>query len=250
MGRDGKGLPVDGATGAGRRRSVSPPSSPGVRPAGWEDVPALRCGFGERRTGVAGLAGLVTARQVHGSRIVDVEGLDPAGGDRVEADGLLATRPGSLVGVRTAGCVPILLVAADGDWAAAVHAGWRGTLAGIAGEAVSVARRAGVDPSRLRAALGPSVGPCCYEVSTEVAERFEARGLPVGTKSGSPRLDLRAINERVLLAAGLFREAIQRCGPCTCCHHHRYHSYRMDPSDEGRQLSWIGWEVRAPRRGP
>jgi len=243
--RLGTSLP-DGCAATGRA----------LRPAGWESIEGLVCGFGDRRTDAP--AGTWTiARQVHGTEVVEVDP-PPAFGchDRVlqfEADALIVHRPGLLGGVRTADCVPLLLVAPGYDWAAVVHAGWRGTIAGIATAAVDRARRDGVDVRELRAALGPSIGGCCYEVSPEIGERFENAGLPVllsgDGRAGRPHLDLRAINAVLLERAGLPLHSIQHCGPCTRCACISYHSFRADPENGGRQISWIGWEDRTPLRG-
>lgn len=221
-----------------------------LRPAGWEDVEGLLCGFGDRLVGAP--AGTWTiARQVHGSHVVEVE--TPAlGGDPslpVEADALVVRRPGLVGGVRTADCVPLLLVAPDRGWAAAVHAGWRGTIAGIATAAVDRARRDGVEAAQLLAALGPSIGACCYEVSVEIGARFEQADLPVlrgRGMGGRPHLDLRAVNAVLLERAGVPERAIQHCGPCTRCACDRYHSFRAEPQQAGRQISWVGWEGRTP----
>lgn len=223
-------------------------SASALRPVGWDDVEGLVCGFGDRLVGAP--AGTWTiGRQVHGADLVEVEG--PAAGNDanlpLEADALVLRRPGLVGGVRTADCVPLLLVARGAGWAAAVHAGWRGTIAGIATAAVDRARRDGVNVAELRAALGPSIGACCYEVSCEIAESFARAGLPVlraAEPSGHPRLDLRMINAVLLERAGLLATSIQHCGPCTRCACDRYHSFRADPQQAGRQLSWIGWAAR------
>jgi polyphenol oxidase len=231
-----------------------------LRPAGWRSIEGLVCGFGDRvRSAPSGT--LLLAKQVHGNLVVDAGDRDPvaesasAGGYprvAVEADGLIAARPAVVVGVRTADCVPLLLVAPGGRWAAAVHAGWRGTIAGIAGEAVKAARRSGVAADGLLAALGPSIGPCCYEVSPELGEEFRRKGLPVvEATAGHPRphLDLRAANRVVLERSGLSPANMEDVGPCTRCASELFHSFRADPGSAGRQISWIGWEDRRPSRG-
>lgn len=242
---------------SGSRRS--PPSSDGssaaLKPPGWASIEGLVCGFGDRRhTAPSGTVLLET--QVHGTAVVDADAAvarDPGDGFprlAVEADALVAARPGRSVGVRTADCVPVLLVAPAARWAAAVHAGWRGTLAGIVVEAVAAARRAGVQASDLLAALGPSIGPCCYEVSVELGERFAAAGLHArasspgsGKDGGGPHLDLRTANRLLLEKSGLPPESIQEVGPCTKCARERYHSFRAEPESAGRQISWIGWRA-------
>lgn len=219
-------------------------------PGGWDTIDGLRCGFGSR-TLLAPPATRLLRTQVHGRDVADAavaEGeLGCDAGDRyprveVDADALVAERAGIVAGVRTADCVPILLVAPQQKWAAAVHAGWRGTIADIAGEAVRAAERAAVRPSGVLAALGPSIGSCCYEVSLELGEEFERAGLPVLRRVGTkPHLDLRGANHVLLERAGVPRANIQNVGPCTRCASDRYHSFRAEPGSTGRQVSWIGW---------
>src|SRR5262249_61845186 len=110
-----------------------------------------------------------------------------------EAGGLWPEAPGDWVGIRPADRVPLLLSEGAGTRVAAVHSGWRGTEARIAARAVEVLGRSGSGADRLRAAIGPCIGPCCYEVSEELAGRFEALfGNEVVTRPGPrPHLDLR-----------------------------------------------------------
>ena len=206
---------------------------------------SLAAGFGDRRAAVP--PRVVTVRQVHGADVAVVDDLEPGEHAEVAADALIVTRPGVLAAVKTADCVPILLLAAQGSdrWAAAVHAGWRGTAADVAGAAVADAVSRGHAPATLSAAIGPSIGPCCYEVGNEVAERFRALGLGVIDGGVKPHVDLRQSNRALLIRAGLEPGEIELCAPCTRCEHDRFHSYRADPAGRGRQLSWIGWTRHA-----
>lgn len=225
-------------------------------PAGWTEHADLVCGFGSRTQQPPADLPLASVRQVHGAGIVPAAvalsgnraGAVPAGGD-VEADAVSVTEAGTLAAIRTADCVPILLLAPEHRWAAAVHAGWRGTLAGIATAAVEAALAEGVAAHELEAAIGPAIGPCCYEVGEDLAERFEAAGLASVRAGGPPRLDLRALNRSALERCGLLPSRIQVCGPCTRCRSDLYWSYRADPAGAGRQLSWIGWASRTRRTG-
>lgn len=219
-------------------------------PGGWDSIEGLVCGFGSR-TREAPPATRLLRRQVHGNRVVDAavgdaglgrDATDPYPRVEVEADALVCARAGIVAGVRTADCVPILLVAPLRRWAAVVHAGWRGTIADIAGEAVRAAEKAGVRPSGILAALGPSIGSCCYEVSDDLGDDFERAGLPVLRRVGrKPHLDLRDANHVLLERAGVPRANIQNVGPCTRCANDLYHSFRAQPEAAGRQISWIGW---------
>lgn len=229
---------------------------------GWNSIPGLVHGFLSRLStaatvdstspdwstqleahGVPRLT-VVTARQVHGTRICNAASL-PA--SPPEADGLVTTTRGLAVGIKTADCVPVLFVAPPALFAAAVHAGWRGAVAGIVPEAVSTAvSNAAVTPAALRVAIGPAVGPCCYEVGPEVRVAFEKRygsgwTAPVFSTPGPrPHLDLRLFVRRQLEAAGVSPSAIEIVGPCTACDR-TYASYRRDGQGAGRQLSFVGW---------
>lgn len=186
---------------------------------------------------------LVTMRQVHGSAVVRVA-------ERVEridaVDGLYTDRAGIALGVMTADCVPILMVAPEARVAIAVHAGWRGTLAGIAAVAVATVQgELDVSPRSLQVALGPSIGQCCYEVDASIGEQLESRWGPLGEawqrREGKGQLDLRAANRQILIAAGVPAAAIDVIGPCTACQMTRYFSHRASAGLAGRQLSVVGW---------
>ena len=188
---------------------------------------------------------LATCRQIHGTAILWPDG---GGADAREADALAAA-PGLAVGIFTADCVPILLVDPGAGLCAAVHAGWRGTLAQIAQVAVRALCDAGARPAALRAALGPRVGPCCYEVDADLAARFRDRFGPEVLDSGpggalGRRLDLGAANHRLLEEAGLPPSQIELLAGCTSCSWEgsapAFYSYRRDRDLAGRQLSFIG----------
>lgn len=168
-----------------------------------------------------GAAQLWQATQVHGDAVVEA-GL-PAD---TPADALVASKRGDAVGVRVADCVPILLAADDGR-VAAVHAGWRGVANGIIGKAAAMIR------PRL-AAVGPHIGPCCFEVGPEVAARIGFVDRVAGDRS---YLDLRAAVHAQLRAAGV--ETIDDVGECTKCHPDAYHSFRRDAEASGRMIGVI-----------
>src|SRR5262249_53606317 len=116
-------------------------------------------------------ASLHLARQVHGAEVVEAPGPPRATpeADPAEADALVARAPRHAGGVATADCLPILLASEDGA-CAAVHAGWRGLLAGVIEAAL-----ARLDGPAIEAAIGPAIGPCCFEVGSDVARAFEKR---------------------------------------------------------------------------
>lgn len=187
---------------------------------------------------------IITAKQVHGNTILRVS--RAAEKQAGVGDGLMTDAPNLCVGVMAADCVPILFVEPIRKIAAAVHAGWRGTAAGIAPRAVTrIYETYNVDPAALHVAMGPSIGPCCYEVGPEVEAQIAATWHNELTNAWKPdgakgRLDLRALNEAQLIGAGVPRSSIQKIGPCTACNIDTYFSYRKE-GRTGHQLSFIGW---------
>ena len=178
---------------------------------------------------------IVVPRQVHGTTVVTA-----IEGDSPEADGLVAAEGGLLVGVVTADCVPVLLIEPRRRLAAAVHAGWRGSAAGVLEEAV---RQLASGGGAVEAVIGPAIGGCCYEVGPEVREAFESRTDGATSEAwsrgtGRDHVDLRTAARLLLARAGITTVAI--LGPCTACGA-GYHSYRRDGARTGRQLSFVGW---------
>ena len=188
-------------------------------------------GFGTRHSDVPALyANLATVKQIHSARCVDACG---RAGVLAEADALLENAPGAVVAVKTADCVPILLVDKRHRAVAAVHAGWRGTAARITAAAVGAMHaRFGTPPEDLEAAIGPAIGSCCYEVGPEVAAEFG--------KQGRVHLDLPEINRRQLLESGVTAERIYASNLCTRCGDEDFHSFRRDREHAGRMYSFAG----------
>jgi hypothetical protein len=185
-------------------------------------------------------------RQVHGARAVRAEApCAPA----EEADGVVCLAPGVAACVSVADCVPVLLADPETGAVAAVHAGWRGTVARAAAEGVrALAAEAGAHPGRLLASVGPSIGPCCYEISPELAARFEEELGPSVVRGGRvPRLDLWAANVAVLQGAGVPVERVEVLGRCTACERELFFSHRRDAGRTGRQMAFIA--PRAPTGG-
>ncbi len=188
-------------------------------------------GFGTRLADVPALfPNLATLKQIHSSTCLAAEG---RGGTLGRGDALLENTPGSIVAVRTADCVPILLADERRRAVAAVHAGWRGTAAGIVQRAVeSMTERFGTDPADLHAAIGPGIGECCYEVGPEVSAQFGGQG--------RMRIDLPAANRRLLVEAGVTPRRIYASNLCTMCRPEDFHSFRRDKEAAGRLYSFIG----------
>ncbi|CAJ0999011.1 polyphenol oxidase family protein [Sodalis praecaptivus] len=154
-------------------------------------------------------------KQVHGT---DTGWVSRPGEALGELDGVVTDVPGILLTVLTADCLPVLFCRRDGRRIGAVHAGWRGLLAGILGQFAATLNAAGDSPSRWVAAIGPAAGPCCYEVSQTLVEEFTQR-LPFPAALISPRpryLDLAFIARQQLLTLGF--STVDALGHCTLCH--------------------------------
>lgn len=187
---------------------------------------------------------LVTGHQVHGTRVALVTASDAGRGalnpeSRLpDTDALVSDCTSVCLMVLSADCVPILLYDPKRHVIAAVHAGWRGTATGIVAETVSVMQRAfHCSPADLLAGIAPSIGPCCFDVGGEVADRFHSLSpdfvLPAKT-AGKYRVDLWEANRRQLLDAGLAPDRIEVAGLCSVCHPDRFFSYRRDGKAAGR----------------
>jgi YfiH family protein len=182
-------------------------------------------------------------RQVHGDAVQVSDNAHPPA---VEADAVVTGTPGVAACVSVADCVPILLADPRGGAVAAVHAGWRGTLARIAQRAVAALVARGARAEELVAAIGPSIGPCCYEVDPALLARFrEAFGEDVAAPAG--RLDLWRSNLRGLEAAGVAAPRIDLLARCTACEPALFYSHRRDRGRTGRQ---VGYLAPRPTRVP
>src|SRR5690349_11760687 len=193
-----------------------------------------------RAAGVEG--GFAAVSQVHGDAVLKATGPSLPGAPVLgEADALWTDRPGVALGIRTADCVPILLVDPEGGRIAAVHSGWKGTDLKIARKAVEVLRSAGSAPERILAAVGPAIRACCDEVSEDLAERFgRASGEgAVSREAGRPHLDLPFAVRQTLLESGLSGQNIGVLPLCTACEEKRFFSHRRDRGLSGRHLSFI-----------
>jgi YfiH family protein len=169
------------------------------------------------------------ALQVHGARVTEARprGVVTPGTEYEPCDGLWSDRPGQGMLLVTADCLPVALARPNGTPRLAVlHVGWRGLLAGIAREGVAAL---GKGPAA--AALGPAIGPCCYEVGGDVAGPFRERFGPEVLRGS--RLDLPLAAELALREAGV--ESVERVGGCTACDPELYFSHRRDRGRTGRQ---------------
>ena len=206
-----------------------------------------------------GASAVVTLTQVHGNRAVVVRRGEAVPGARLEADVLVSDNPDLAIAVRAADCVPLLLADSRTGAVAAAHAGWRGTAASAARVAVETLRdEFGAIPAELTAAIGPSIGSCCYEVGSDVVDAFAAAGHPRslidrwfsvrpsdrGARERPPlRLDVAGANRDQLILSGVKEENIHAAGLCTAMHLDVLTSFRA----EGERAGRLGGVIRAQR---
>jgi polyphenol oxidase len=182
--------------------------------------------LGEGRLGDGRLA---TAKQVHSNHVLVVE----SEGKQGEGDALISNVAEIGLAIRTADCLPILIADPKHRAVAAVHAGWRGVVCEIAAKAVeAMTQHYGSKPEDLVVAIGPGIGPCCFEVGPEVATQF---GL-----SGRTKVDLAGTACRQLGRNGVGARQIFSSGLCTYCDAELFESYRRDREASGRMTAVIG----------
>jgi polyphenol oxidase len=207
---------------------------------------------------------LVTLRQIH-SDIIHCVSEVPS--EALAGDGLVTSTPGILLGVQTADCLPVILVDTKRRAIGTFHAGWRGTLARIVEKGVGeMRRRFGTDPRDIRAAIGPGIHSCCYEVGLEVREKFESQfsyanelfreskesepvrekypllflsARPPGHTEVQPRifLDLAEANRRQLMSVGVAARNITASELCTACRTDLLFSHRAEKGVTGRMIA-------------
>ncbi len=185
---------------------------------------------------------VVTARQVHGNQValVDRRNCDSVVPD---SDALITAEPGVALMLRFADCLPIFLYDPCAPAVGLGHAGWQGTAAEIASRMVSaMIETFGTDPTKLIAALGPAVGPCCYEVGAEVVEAVgptlsERPKAILARGNGHYAVDLWEANRQQLAAYGVTQIEVGRI--CTACHAHEFFSHRAEGGQTGRFAALI-----------
>jgi YfiH family protein len=197
---------------------------------------------------------LAACRQVHGSDVRVVREAADAESENERCDALTTGAAGVLLGVKTADCVPVLLADVRSGACAAVHAGWRGTLAEIVRRALASMREEfGTEAQDVRAAIGPAARACCYEVGAEVIEAFRAKfphaeTLFTHTREGHALADIQKANRDQLVDAGVGAERIHTLPLCTICRPDLFFSYRRDKKiygRTGRLLSVIGRNAKS-----
>jgi YfiH family protein len=210
---------------------------------------------------------LVTARQIHSDIIRSIDSVPE---EPLSGDGLITATPGLLLAIQTADCLPVILVDTKRHVVGVFHAGWRGTVSRIVEKGVGEMHRCfGTNPRDIKAAIGPGIGGCCYEVGEEVRIKFESQfeygaSLFRETKDSDPVrekypllfltarapghselpkkifLDLVEANRQQLLAAGVPKKSIEASPLCTNCHPELLFSYRAEKGKTGRMLGVVG----------
>ncbi|PIW46941.1 MAG: peptidoglycan editing factor PgeF [Zetaproteobacteria bacterium CG12_big_fil_rev_8_21_14_0_65_54_13] len=189
------------------------------------------------RTGL--LAPPHQARQVHQCASIWCSGSGSL--HNSEADILLSSVANTSVAVRTADCLPILLADPVAGIVAAVHAGWRGTAAGVVTAAIHEMVEHGGNTAHILASLGPCIGPCCFTIGEEAAIALASSvdGAHHHIQPHPLQADLVAINHLQLMASGITEQHIEHCSQCTACNPEHFFSYRRDGHHSGRQLAVV-----------
>jgi YfiH family protein len=231
----------------GRAGGVSKGAFASMNLSYWvgDDERAVDTNWERLRCEVPELEIVARLNQVHGNVVHaatrDTAGLRPPG------DGIVTAEPGVMLGIFTADCVPILMVDSKRKVACALHAGWRGVIADIADAGIRAMVTLGARASDICAAMGPSIGQCCFEVDAELADRFgrEIVGASNHTRAGRPGkafIDLRAVVRDQLERAGLAASNIISVGPCTRCASDHFFSRRASGGTiTGLQMSFVGF---------
>ena len=175
---------------------------------------------------------LALLNQVHGDTVIHVTqpGIIP------NADALVTNTPNLLLVIQTADCVPLLFYDPVQKAVGAAHAGWRGTKLNIAGKTVQfMINHFHSDPSNILAFIGPSIGPCCFEVGDEVLTEFDSK-----YHTSKNTINLWQVNKDQLLDAGLSSDNIEVSHLCTVCHQSYFFSHRGSGGNTGRMWSVVG----------
>ena len=215
----------------------------------WGDRPDHVAENQRRLRIAAGVDRIFFGTQVHGRDST----LVPAGAILEEiavarGDAVIAVAPGTAVGVYVADCVPVLIADVRSGACAAVHAGWRGTVAGVLSATLQrMVAELGTRISDVRVAIGPSIGPCCFEVGPEVVSAVDtafpaarAAGAVVEPVAGERlHVDLWTLNRLAAESTGVATDAIDVAGACTSCNPSRFFSYRRDRGMTGQLAAFI-----------
>jgi YfiH family protein len=192
-------------------------------------------------------------RQVHGSDVRLIKEQDlraPSDFNRPDCDAVVTSLVATPIFCFVADCAPILLLDDENKVAAAIHCGWRSSVADILKNTLELMKEQGAQLQNITAAIGPSIGQCCYEVGEEVAaalERYISSGLErvlqAGAREGRYHADLKLANAIRLTELGVLRDKIDICEECTKCEHDKFWSHRhVGLNDRGSQCAFISIE--------
>ena len=202
------------------------------------------------------LDNFITLNQVHGN---DIFVIKPYGDylptdKTLNYDAMVTTRQNLAICIKTADCVPVLMVDRAQKIIAAVHAGWKSTAAGISAKVIRLLlERYNTDPQNLLVAIGPSIGPCCFEIAEDAAESFRVHEdyeffLSPGEKQKKWIVDLPEANRRQIINCGVSEDNIDLASLCTSCRQDLFFSHRGSGGITGRQLNFIMLKGETPCR--
>lgn len=208
-------------------------------------IECIQHGFGTKKDVFDAGSKPWLAKQIHSDHIIELseEGNVPLS-EWVEADAIISARRGQPIGVQTADCLPMLVIAPDISHVAVIHAGWKGSAARITGKVIQRLIHKNAKPNKIKISMGPCIQAKSYEVDDkvfrEIDKTFEMTSDIVQPKGeGKYWLDLVAINRWCLLTAGVLPEHIDAIDLCTYVREDLFYSYRRDGEGTGRQVSWI-----------
>ncbi|MDF2935541.1 MAG: hypothetical protein K0Q90_914 [Paenibacillaceae bacterium] len=194
--------------------------------------------------------------QVHGARVQLVEAVHKGRGTLAradafpEADAFITAGRGIMMAALFADCVPLYFIDPAHEAVGLAHAGWKGTAQEIARRTVeAMGQTFGTKPADLHAAIGPSIGACCYEVDDRVTGSITAQTAlhgepffrPSSVNAGKFMLNLQEINRKIMIEAGILPQRIEMTSLCTSCAVSRFFSHRKENGRTGRMAAWIGW---------
>ena len=184
---------------------------------------------------------IALAHQIHGGTVRHVK----ITSDRVQklpdCDGLATESHGAFLAIRTADCLPVVLVDPVERRAACLHAGWRGTFENIVGAGVAALQAMGSTARNMRCWVGPGISGECYEVSEELVQQFDQRFSTLGDFSAGRRLNLPALNRLQALAAGIPESSVVMSGLCTFSLPEEFHSHRRQGRERGHLYTVCGF---------
>jgi YfiH family protein len=182
---------------------------------------------------------IISLQQVHGDECVIITSKDKLKRE-YRGDAVLTDRKDVFISIQVADCVPILLLNKKRKVIGLIHAGWKGTLLGVAKRTLEMAKEhLGCQPRDFTVCFGPSIRSCCYRVSDDLAILFDHKNVSTSVK-GDASLDLMGINRKQLLECGVKDNRMFAAGGCTCCQKKLFYSYRREKENAGRMVGFLG----------